>query len=78
MLTMAPADSVIRSLRPGHGSPPAHAAWLSWGPVLTPDRIDSVFDGCHAFLHEDRPAAGVHGAFRFGTNVVPGLDSAKK
>jgi hypothetical protein len=51
---------------------------FSGGPVLTPDSIDRVFNGCHAFLYEDRRATGVHGAFRFSANVVPCLDSAKK
>jgi hypothetical protein len=51
---------------------------FSWGPVLTPDSIDRVFDGCHAFFHEDRPATGAHSAFRLSSNVVPRLDGAKK
>jgi hypothetical protein len=64
---MPPADSVIGSLRS-----------RSLGPVLTPDSIDSVFNGWHAFFYEDRPATGVHSAFRFSPNVVPSLDGTKK
>lgn len=79
MLSMPPADSVIGWLLPRHDSPPAHAGWLiSRGPALTPDGIDSVFDCCHAFFYEDRPATGVHCAFGFSSNVVPRLDGTKK
>ena len=76
MLSMPPADSVIGSLVRVMRRPTRLA--FSWGPVLTPDSIDSVFDGCHAFFHEDRPATGVHSAFRLSSNVVPRLDGAKK
>ena len=78
MLSMPAADSVIGSLvRVMTVRRPTGLAF-SWGPVLTPDSIDSAFDRCHAFFHEDRPATGVHSAFRLSSNVVPRLDGTKK
>jgi hypothetical protein len=71
MLSMPPADSGIGSLRSRHDNLPARAGWLfQGGPVLTPDSIDSVFDGCHAFFCEDRPATDVHSALRVAVGVL--------
>ncbi len=79
MLSMPPADSVIGSLPSRHDSAPGDAGWLSsGGPVLTPDSIDSVFDGCDAFSYEDRPATGVYCASGFSSKVIPRLDGTKK
>ncbi len=63
MLSMAPADSVIGSFVCVMTICRPTPVGFSWGPVLTPDSIDSVFDGCHPFFHEDRPATGVHRLF---------------